>query len=749
MADDFQKIVKGFADSNKQLQEQLDTERARAEFLESAEGKLEKAQKRRLEREIKAAKKAEERDDAAYQKRQDRLETLADEFKNVEEKLKGIVSGEQSLIAIEEKRLENMKKMVDSLEKYENLGSQLKDSLLKPFDKLTSKIPEPLKILGKMGVGAFKRMRAKGSMSPLPGGVAGPQEAQEGMSREEKDEQIERENKSVETLVNIEKAILKGNKIAEKDDGKGGSRFFLLGALGALLTKGLSVAKMGLGVIVGVLTRFVLPIIAALGIGTLGKYIVDRVIDWFTGSSDAKGFIETAMDMSMGEMLGYGLGGFAAYKGLRFLGRKGFDAFKNRTRNITGGGGPRGQDLTRTGTGAGTRTPPGVGPTRANAAALKAEKEALAQTRKTAEAARKASQARAAARAAALTRALAPIIAFSQTARTKIAETVTKLKSVGAKVGEITKKLAPKASKVGGKVLTRAGALAATALGGPFAPFLAAGVTLYFAAKDGIDGWNNAAKILGKPEADIKFIDRINASGYAVASGLTFGLVSAREIAEAFEKAKKELAAQKVRRQQIASDLLKINKVDGTGGIGAGKKALDIVNEMKNTTKDKSPISTGFKSPQLRKFTVGGAGTKKDLETPLSAAEIAKRKVEDRSGYTLFKELKIGLGLAAKLIKNETDRKQFMLAIRDIKKTSVDSTNAGQIRAVINEFLAKGILPLSLYNQLKRDFAAQGFSMGGNTVVDYRADNKISKSYTIGAGGGFKDGMGNTVPMAR
>ena len=735
MADDFQKIVKGFAESNKQLQEQLDTERARAEFLESAEGKLEKAQKRRLEREIKAAKKAEERDDAAYEKRQDRLEKLADEFKDVEEKLKGIVSGEQSVIALEEKRLEGMKKMVDSLEKYENLGGQLKDSLLKPLDGLISKIPEPLKILGKMGVGAFKRMRARGSMSPVPGGVAGPQT---GMSEEEKDEQIVRENKSVQTLVNIEKAILKGNKIAEKDDGKGGSKFFLLGALGALLGKGLGLVQAGLGVIVGVLSRFVLPIIAALGIGALGKYIVDRVIDWFTGSSDAKGFIETAMNMSTGEILGYGLGGFAAYKGLRFLGRKGFDAFKNRTRNITGRRGPRGQDLTRTGT--------RVGPTVGNAAALKAEKERLAQIKKTADAARKASQARAAARAAALTRALAPIIAFSQTARTKIAETVTKLKSVGARIGEETKKLAPKAARVGGKVLTRAGALGIAAMTGPFAPFLVAGLTLGVAVYDGINGWNNAAKILGKPEADIKFIDRINASGYAVASGLTFGLVSAREIAESFEKAKKELAAQKVRRQQIASEIIALKNADGTGGIGAGQKALDIVNQMK---KDGVASTTGLTTTQLSKKTVGGVGTKKDLDTPLSEAEIAKRKIEDRSGYTLLKTLRKSLFTSRGLIKDRESRRLYSKAIQGFLKTSVDSTKANEIRAVINDILSKGILPLSVYNQLKKELAAQGFSMAGNTVVDYKTDARSSKSYTIGVGGGLKDGMGNTVPMAR
>ena len=53
------------------------------------------------------------------------------------------------------------------------------------------------------------------------------------------------------------------------------------------------------------------------------------------------------------------------------------------------------------------------------------------------------------------------------------------------------------------------------------------------------------------------------------------------------------------------------------------------------------------------------------------------------------------------------------------------------------------------YNQLKKELAAQGFSMAGNTVVDYKTDARSSKSYTIGVGGGLKDGMGNTVPMAR
>ena len=101
------------------------------------------------------------------------------------------------------------------------------------------------------------------------------------------------------------------------------------------------------------------------------------------------------------------------------------------------------------------------------------------------------------------------------------------------------------------------------------------------------------------------------------------------------------------------------------------------------------------------------------------------------------------------LIKDRESRRLYSKAIQGFLKTSVDSTKANEIRAVINDILSKGILPLSVYNQLKKELAAQGFSMAGNTVVDYKTDARSSKSYTIGVGGGLKDGMGNTVPMAR
>ena len=93
------------------------------------------------------------------------------------------------------------------------------------------------------------------------------------------------------------------------------------------------------------------------------------------------------------------------------------------------------------------------------------------------------------------------------------------LARLGAKLGlgSGAAKLGGSALKIGGKLAGKLGAKAAGLLGGPVGWAITAGLMGY----DIIDGWNNAAEILGKDPKDVNWLDKGNA---AVGNLLTLGL---------------------------------------------------------------------------------------------------------------------------------------------------------------------------------------------------------------------------------
>ena len=86
-------------------------------------------------------------------------------------------------------------------------------------------------------------------------------------------------------------------------------------------------------------------------------------------------------------------------------------------------------------------------------------------------------------------------------------------------------------AKVASKGLVKGG-LKALGSAAKFIPGLGEAVAIGMMAFDAVDGWNNAAKILGKKEADIKTMDKVKAAGASVLSGLTFGIIDAETFAK-------------------------------------------------------------------------------------------------------------------------------------------------------------------------------------------------------------------------
>ena len=110
-----------------------------------------------------------------------------------------------------------------------------------------------------------------------------------------------------------------------------------------------------------------------------------------------------------------------------------------------------------------------------------------------------------------------------------VTEAPGKLIKTGANV--IKKPAIAIAEKIGGKALVKGG-LKAAARATEAIPVLGEVVMVAMTAADAISGWNRAGEILGKETKDLKISDRMRAAGAEAASGLTFGLVSAKKIVE-------------------------------------------------------------------------------------------------------------------------------------------------------------------------------------------------------------------------
>ena len=78
--------------------------------------------------------------------------TPAERMEELSEELRKLTDVDEQLVKLEEKKVTEARKVKTQLEGFDNLGKQLKDSLLAPLKSLANAIPEPLKILGKMAI---------------------------------------------------------------------------------------------------------------------------------------------------------------------------------------------------------------------------------------------------------------------------------------------------------------------------------------------------------------------------------------------------------------------------------------------------------------------------------------------------------------------------------------------------------------------------------------------------------------------
>ena len=136
------------------------------------------------------------------------------------------------------------------------------------------------------------------------------------------------------------------------------------------------------------------------------------------------------------------------------------------------------------------------------------------------------------------------------------------------------------------KATKRLGILAAGAMTGPAAPFIAAGAMLTFAAIDAYDGWNNAGTILGKKKADLTVVDKIAGAAAQVVSGLTFGIVSAKAIADFFLK---EAPNMKKFEKTMAEKARKT-----VAEIGPNKRDLKIPRTAEAKQKQETNLASGY-----------------------------------------------------------------------------------------------------------------------------------------------------------
>ena len=90
-----------------------------------------------------------------------RLERNEDATEDLTKSILQLLEGNERLVDLEEKKLKTLRRTKQTLESYENLGKQLKTSLFGPLEGLLKRIPEPLRLLGKMAIRPMVRGLAK------------------------------------------------------------------------------------------------------------------------------------------------------------------------------------------------------------------------------------------------------------------------------------------------------------------------------------------------------------------------------------------------------------------------------------------------------------------------------------------------------------------------------------------------------------------------------------------------------------
>ena len=78
--------------------------------------------------------------------------TPSERMEELAEELRKLTKVEDERVVQEERKVKEARKVKTQLEGFDNLGKQLKDSLLAPLKSLASAIPAPLRILGKMAI---------------------------------------------------------------------------------------------------------------------------------------------------------------------------------------------------------------------------------------------------------------------------------------------------------------------------------------------------------------------------------------------------------------------------------------------------------------------------------------------------------------------------------------------------------------------------------------------------------------------
>ena len=99
--------------------------------------------------------------------------TPAERMEALAEQIKKLTEVDSKLVKIEEKRFKQVVKTQKTLREYDNLGAQLKDSLLSPLKSLASSIPAPLRILGKMAIAPIRKRMLQSSLDRQAAAVEG------------------------------------------------------------------------------------------------------------------------------------------------------------------------------------------------------------------------------------------------------------------------------------------------------------------------------------------------------------------------------------------------------------------------------------------------------------------------------------------------------------------------------------------------------------------------------------------------
>ena len=90
--------------------------------------------------------------------------TSAERMEELVEAMQKLTDTDERLVKVQEKRLSDLKKTERKLESFEDLGKQLRESLLAPLQGIARMIPAPLRILGKMAIAPIVKPFLRSSM---------------------------------------------------------------------------------------------------------------------------------------------------------------------------------------------------------------------------------------------------------------------------------------------------------------------------------------------------------------------------------------------------------------------------------------------------------------------------------------------------------------------------------------------------------------------------------------------------------